>query len=597
MLSPISSTTSTLSVGSTGSQARLIQSSHAPSHYQPILMKDLGKKDSTDTCEMSSFKPIDNPNKNNDSHDDVCKLTEQIVDKHLTELKRKCVNYDTRDVEKFMEKLKNDEKQFTGSSSEGEIKKNDGGGGGEKVKLKDDKITGTKPKINEIKVSEVSPTDKSQQQEKKKQSTEDKQQTGDKKTPNGNVTSSNHIQVKLTRKPSLSPQGSIKKPRTIDMDAYTSSSSGDNANQVQIVKIKSSPNGSRKVSRENSRSNSAERDHSKEKQTSLKRPEGGILKKPSPKFGKASELKTPDKLRPDRFISPCSSFDSKSDKLSPSSEILPNICIVDTTRTSFSDYEGQAKENTLSVKSRSLESSLEHLKSALKPQSNYENVSPERGYDPHKYYSISAHNSIESNRSPVRYCSPNPPVGTAGHFYNEPYYEYPRNRRNQRESRSLERPAYSRQSSSEYERYYETPPDASYNRRHSGYEHRSIPMHYYSRSPDDYLAHSYENPASCADCYYQSYHHQHMHYPQQPPPLPQRNQPQLPQQQPRTSVSSTSSSSARQRQSRSRKKLSRRMSSNSVSNYFNKSFDDDDADNNFNNANNNQSNDNDEIHV
>ncbi|XP_030373130.1 protein still life, isoforms C/SIF type 2 isoform X6 [Scaptodrosophila lebanonensis] len=36
------STTSTLSVGSTGSQARLIQSSHPPSNYQPVLMKDLG---------------------------------------------------------------------------------------------------------------------------------------------------------------------------------------------------------------------------------------------------------------------------------------------------------------------------------------------------------------------------------------------------------------------------------------------------------------------------------------------------------------------------------------------------------------------------
>ncbi|XP_061399135.1 dentin sialophosphoprotein-like, partial [Musca vetustissima] len=40
------STTSTLSVGSTGSQARLIQSSHPPSTYQPVLMKDLGKRTS-----------------------------------------------------------------------------------------------------------------------------------------------------------------------------------------------------------------------------------------------------------------------------------------------------------------------------------------------------------------------------------------------------------------------------------------------------------------------------------------------------------------------------------------------------------------------
>ncbi|XP_049313945.1 protein still life, isoforms C/SIF type 2 isoform X2 [Bactrocera dorsalis] len=47
------STTSTLSVGSTGSQARLIQSSHPPSSYQPVLMKDLGKTNSI-TNELSS---------------------------------------------------------------------------------------------------------------------------------------------------------------------------------------------------------------------------------------------------------------------------------------------------------------------------------------------------------------------------------------------------------------------------------------------------------------------------------------------------------------------------------------------------------------
>ncbi|PSN39251.1 hypothetical protein C0J52_11022 [Blattella germanica] len=37
------STTSTLSAGSTGSQARLIQSSHQPENYQPTTVKDLGK--------------------------------------------------------------------------------------------------------------------------------------------------------------------------------------------------------------------------------------------------------------------------------------------------------------------------------------------------------------------------------------------------------------------------------------------------------------------------------------------------------------------------------------------------------------------------
>lgn len=39
-----SSTTSTLSAGSTGSQARLIQSSHQPENYQPIQVEDLGKQ-------------------------------------------------------------------------------------------------------------------------------------------------------------------------------------------------------------------------------------------------------------------------------------------------------------------------------------------------------------------------------------------------------------------------------------------------------------------------------------------------------------------------------------------------------------------------
>lgn len=38
------STTSTISAGSTGSQARLIQSSHQPENYQPITVKELGNR-------------------------------------------------------------------------------------------------------------------------------------------------------------------------------------------------------------------------------------------------------------------------------------------------------------------------------------------------------------------------------------------------------------------------------------------------------------------------------------------------------------------------------------------------------------------------
>lgn len=485
-------------------------------------MKDLGKTSSTDSTESISFHTEKSSDSTSgvDVNDDVCQLTDEIVDKHLAELKRKCMSYDTRDVAKFMEKLKTQSESLDGESDE---KKADEGGGEKNLR----RLSESKKELEKVpKVKD--PKEK---------------------------TEKDTIPMKLTRKPSLSPQGSVRKPKTIDMNSYTSPSTGDN--QVHIVKIKSSPGGSRKASRDNSRSNSTERSPSKDK---LKKPEGGILKKPSPKFGKASEQRLSNSLRPDSFISPFSSFDSKSDKLSPASEILPSFCPREAKqRASLSDYERDPKDyHHQAVKSRSLESSLEYLKSAMKQQSSYECVSPLQGYDSGQYYGLSAQPSIESNRSPVRYCSPNPP-----HHYNEPFYEHPKHpsghRRNPRESRSLERPDFSRQSSSEYERYYEEPSS----RRHSVYEHRSIPHHYYSMSPDDYLMQShYEQPSACVDCYYQSHHQPLVHYPQAPP-LPQRNPPPPQQKSPSTTM---------KRQSRSHKKLSRRMSSN----YFNKSFDDDD---------------------
>lgn len=502
----------------------------------------LGKTSSTDSTESISCHTEKSSDSTSgvDVNDDVCQMTDEIVDKHLDDLKRKCMSYETRDVAKFMEKLKTQSESLDGESDEKKVDEGLGGIGEKRLR----KESESKKELE--KVPKVP------------------KQDGDK----GEV-KKDTIPMKLQRKPSLSPQGSVRKPKTIDMDTYGSSSSGDN--QVHIVKIKSSPGGSRKASRENSRSNSTERSPSKEKMQSLKKPEGGILKKPSPKFGKASEQRLlSNSLRPDSFISPFSSFESKSDKLSPSSEILPSVFIrEDRHRASLSEYERDPKDyHHQAMKSRSLEGSLEHLKSAMKQQSSYESVSPIN-----VYYGLSAQPSIESNRSPIRYCSPNP----LHQYNNEPFYEYPRHKKHQRESRSLERPDYSRQSSSECERYYEEPPS----RRHSVYEHRSIPHHYYSMSPDDYLMSHYEQPSACVDCYYQSYIQQplpppsssstHLHYTQQqPPPLPQRNPP--PQQQQQQQPQQKSPSTSIKRQSRSRKKLSRRMSSN----YFNKSFDDDD---------------------
>jgi hypothetical protein len=373
------------------------------------------------------------------------------------------------------------------------------------------------------------------------------------------------------------------------MDSYPTQTSGES--QVQIVKIRSP-----RLSRENSRNSSTERSPSRERlsNASLKKPEqAGILKKPSPKFGKASENRFSNSLRPDSFISPFSSFESKSDKMSPSSEILPSNFVRESKqRASFSDYEREMQQQQLkeqqqqqlhsqhhyhqaAMKSRSLESSLELLKPAIKQQSSYEYTSPSHHCDPMRFYSLSSQPSIESNRSPIRYYSPIPPHQP---FYEQPFHEYPLSKhivqqqqqhvKPRRESRSLERPQFSRQSSSELERERFYQDETPYNRRHSFYgeqQHHSIPQHYYSTSsPDDFLMSHYEQPSACVDCYYQTHRRNLYQQQQQPPPLPQRNSSQQ-QQQPK------SPSATMKRQSRSRKKLSRRMSSN----YFNKSFDDD----------------------
>lgn len=515
-------------------------------------MKDLGKTSSTDSTESVSFHTEKSSDSTSgvDVNDDVCQLTDEIVDKHLADLKHKCLSSETRDVAKFMEKLKN-QSESVDESTDGAAD------AAKKVRRESEskKELETVPKVKSEKSDE------------------------------------NHLQVKLTKKSSLSPQGSIKKPKTIDLDSYPPQPSAES--QVQIVKIRSP-----RMSRENSRNSSTERSPSRERQSSassLKKPEqAGILKKPSPKFGKASENRFSNSLRPDSFISPFSSFESKSDKMSPSSEILPSNFVRESKqRASFSDYERELQQQQLkelqqqqlqtqhhyhqaAMKSRSLESSLELLKPAIKQQSSYEYASPSHHCDPMKFYSLSSQPSIESNRSPIRYYSPIPPHQP---FYEQPFHEYPLSQHLQhqqqqhhgkprRESRSLERPQFSRQSSSELERERFYQDDTAYNRRHSYYgEHRSIPQQFYSTSsPDDFLMPHYEQPSACVDCYYQTHRRNLYQQPpqqqQQPPPLPQRNASQPQQKSP---------SATMKRQSRSRKKLSRRMSSN----YFNKSFDDD----------------------
>lgn len=60
----VCSTTSTLSAGSTGSQARLIQSSHAPETFQPMQTEELGKSNNkTVKAEIHTPKTTKSPNR------------------------------------------------------------------------------------------------------------------------------------------------------------------------------------------------------------------------------------------------------------------------------------------------------------------------------------------------------------------------------------------------------------------------------------------------------------------------------------------------------------------------------------------------------
>ncbi|KAL1400986.1 hypothetical protein pipiens_006983 [Culex pipiens pipiens] len=86
------STTSTLSVGSTGSQARLIQSSHPPATYHPVLMKDLGKRNSpsSDKSVVDMFKPeqtkTTETNTTTTKSTSTATDTDCAMDKHLKNL-------------------------------------------------------------------------------------------------------------------------------------------------------------------------------------------------------------------------------------------------------------------------------------------------------------------------------------------------------------------------------------------------------------------------------------------------------------------------------------------------------------------------------
>lgn len=121
-----------MSVGSTGSQARLIQSSHPPAHYQPVLMKDLGKTQSpkqdlnvvelfSATGSDSSGSVVGGDSSDGDSviHGRGCDAAEQqytdiVMDKHLCALEDRgslTSKTNTCDIAKYMANLKHMESE------------------------------------------------------------------------------------------------------------------------------------------------------------------------------------------------------------------------------------------------------------------------------------------------------------------------------------------------------------------------------------------------------------------------------------------------------------------------------------------------------
>lgn len=360
------STTSTLSVGSTGSQARLIQSSHAPATYQPVLMKDLGKLKSP-SKETNVTQLFENDDKTvvggGVGGDDEEKFSEQVMDRHLSEL----VTDETNticDIAQYMANLK--EKHL-----ESEQKLETGLVGGRVGKSCLSRGKSTETDIE-------SGTDDS-----------GKNQTMDTLKPSSEEDEINQIVIdrrvdKIFKsdksdkiKENDSRRQSLKSPRQ-SVQLIHSPDRNNGLSPIKIIKVKS-PRGSMDGGKRTSISLS--RDSSRERQTScggrgrraseggiLKTmytneiPAGGILKRSISPKSKSPERQNSlcsrkslspgtsfDSRSPDRWLSPHSSFDNRSpDRRSSES------CYADLDFHNF-HKNGHIRSNQSSFESRSPE--------------------------------------------------------------------------------------------------------------------------------------------------------------------------------------------------------------------------------------------------
>lgn len=482
------STTSTLSVGSTGSQARLIQSSHAPAMYQPILMKDLGKIKTNENVS----KIIGDSGDCVDGGDDEDKITEQVMDRHLNELVTNNIDKTNTiyDIAKYMANLK--EKHMESklklelNSIQQQMQQS-----GKSTSTETDVESGT----DENNATQDESRLKHSEEEKKNSIIIDKRV--DKIFKSEKSTSHTKQEQQESKRLLKSPRRSVQLLHSPERNNYVS--------PVKIIKVRSPRNSidrGRRTSVSLSRESSSDRRNYEQQQNQQQRhvrrtSEGGILKttystdsqSSCPGIlkhgGHASKQKSIDRqssLNYRKSLSPGTSFDSRSP---------------DRYHLSPHTYDSRSPERPSSESCYAeLDFQRRHLyrsDQVSSNQSSFDSRSPERD----RKRSLSAHcNFTQPNQHDAQQyqCPP----GDHYYYYNS---RYSPELGGKRQSKSLERPTIKDGFHSNSRRGYSPERTGLPSRSQSAENALSRNRIYLTRSNDS-LARSIEQP-TCVECLYQ----------------------------------------------------------------------------------------------
>lgn len=491
----MNSTTSTLSAGSTGSQARLIQSSHAPATYQPVLMKDLGKIQSTIKNRINDLKLHD---KNVDNHntvvgggvgDDDDKITEQVMDHHLRDLVTDHINRTNTifDIAQYMANLK--EKHMESElkldfNNCKQIRKSITNNG---------KITDDNSRTPDDNVKQLSEEDDASQIVIDKRIDKPFKSGGKSKNKEPLEAKHHHHQQQQKRQQQQKHHTS-KSPRQ-SVQLIQSPDRGQSINSIKLVKVETATRNSidsgKRIRVSLSRDNSRDRSTSRVRRAS----EGGILKTIysnetqafSPGILKRSfsiKSKSPerqDSLSSRKSLSPGTSFDSRSPdhyRLSPHSSFDNRSPDRHSSESCYAEIDFRNHYHR------------KHPSDTRSNQSSFESRSP----DHDRLRSLSCHSNFMLSH---------PNHDTPCNYYpNSQYYARSPERRGKRLSKSLERPknnyyAY-RSSGLSPERIYCIGMPIRSQSAENGISRNGLLL---TRSSDS-LAKSIEHP-TCVECLYQ----------------------------------------------------------------------------------------------